>query len=190
MSYSARDTEVSMHSGRYVDLLKPRPESFIIDDIARGLSNTCRFSGQSSVFYSVAQHSVLVSHLVPEEHQMAALLHDAAECCLSDLTSPTKRIVPFFKEIENRIEAAIFTRFGVPFPLDPCIKKADLQALATERRDLTPWADDHWPLLGEVQPLPIKIKALNSEQAFSQFMDRFYELADHIIFQSEAQPFL
>jgi 5'-deoxynucleotidase YfbR-like HD superfamily hydrolase len=189
MSYSANRTEVSLHSGRYVDLLNPQPESFIIEDIARGLANTCRFNGQCSVFYSVAQHSVLVSHLVPDDYKMAALLHDSAESCISDTCTPLKKLIPELKVIEDRIEAAIFKRFGLPFPMPAdmkqSVKRADWQALATERRDVTPWGDDYWPLLGDVKPLPTKIKALDSQQAYSQFMDRFYELADSLIFTDD-----
>ncbi|WP_212749147.1 hypothetical protein [Marinobacter shengliensis] len=186
MSHSALRTEVSMHSGRYVDLLNPDPESFVIEDIARGLANTCRFSGQCSVFYSVAQHSVLVSHLVPAEDSLAALLHDASEGGgLPDVPTPLKAMIPDFKEIENRVQMAIFQRFGIPYPLPASVKTADLRALATERRDLTPWGDDYWPLLGDVSPLPIRIKALDSQAAYNQFMDRFYELADELIFKTE-----
>jgi len=182
MGYSASRTEISTFSGRYIDLSNPQPESFVIEDIARGLANTCRFGGQCNGFYSVAQHSVLVSHLVPREHQMAALLHDGAEAILTDVATPLKAMLPDFKVIEKRIEAAIFKRFGLLFPMHSSIKQADLKALATERRDLTPWGDDYWPLLGEVDPLPFKIKAMNPNEAFSAFMDRFYELADSLIF--------
>ncbi len=185
MNYSARKTEIALNSGRYVDLLDPKPESFIIDDIARGLANTCRFGGQSSAFYSVAQHSVLVSHLVPDEHKLAALFHDAGEAVVPDHQTPLKALLPDFKAIEKRIEQAIFQRFGIAWPLHPCVKEADLKALATERRDVTPWDGDHWPLLGDVEALPLKIVALGSDAAYSQFMDRFYELADSLIFQSE-----
>lgn len=185
MGYSARNTEISTHSGRYVDLADPQPESFVIEDIARGLSNTCRFGGQCSQFYSVAQHSVLVSHLVPKQHQMAALLHDGSEGYAPDLQTPLKAMLPEFKAIEERVQAAIFKRFGLPYPMDASIKEADLKALATERRDLTPWGEDYWPLLGDVKPLPFKITAMNPQEAFSAFMDRFYELADALIFDNQ-----
>jgi hypothetical protein len=40
--------------------------------------------------------------------------------------------------------------------------------------------------MGDVKPLPIKIVGLNSRDAYNQFMDRFYELADSLIFSSES----
>jgi 5'-deoxynucleotidase YfbR-like HD superfamily hydrolase len=184
MGYSASRTEISTYSGRYVDLADPQPESFVIEDIARGLSNTCRFGGQCNEFYSVAQHSVLVSHLVPKEHQLAALLHDSSEAYCPDLQTPLKKMLPEFKEIEKKVEAAIFRKFGIPFPLHASVKVADLKALATERRDVTQWGKDFWPLLGDIEPLPIRIDPLSAKQAYSAFMDRFYELADSIIFEN------
>lgn len=60
-------------SGRHIDLLAPCPDEIMIEDIALGLSRECRFSGQTREFYSVAQHSVLVSLIVPEEFALPAL---------------------------------------------------------------------------------------------------------------------
>ena len=115
---------------------------------------------------------------------MAALLHDGSEGYAPDLQTPLKALLPEFKAIEERVQAAIFKRFGLPYPMDVSIKEADLKALATERRDLTPWGEDYWPLLGDVKPLPFKIAAMSPQEAYSAFMDRFFELADALIFDN------
>ncbi len=49
--------------------LDPRVEDFRVEDVARGLSNECRYAGQLAFdtgyhFYSVAEHSVIVSQYV------------------------------------------------------------------------------------------------------------------------------
>ena len=132
------------HSGRYFDFISPQSDQIDLMDIAWGLSMTCRFGGQCLRFYSVAQHSVLVSRMVPEEHRLAALMHDAAEAYVGDLVGPLKQLIPDFKAIEHRVEAAIFDRFGISYPLDPSVKHADLCLLHTEQRDLTAGAGDSW----------------------------------------------
>ena len=57
MSYIATST------GKHIDFVNITPDQICIEDIARGLSNECRFAGQLESFYSVAQHSVYVSRL-------------------------------------------------------------------------------------------------------------------------------
>ena len=60
-------------SGRRVNPFDPAPDEIDIADIARALGNLCRFGGHCRVFYSVAQHSVIVSELV-EQRAVGALV--------------------------------------------------------------------------------------------------------------------
>lgn len=114
----------------------PEASLVTIEDIAHALSNICRFCGHTKRFYSVAQHAVLVSYLVPPEHALSGLGHDNGEAVLGDVTSPLKRMLPDYKRIEAAVEQGLLPQFGVQLPLPACVKYADLSLLMAEQRDL------------------------------------------------------
>ena len=63
-------------SGKKFNYLTATVDDIDIEDIATALSHICRFAGHLPEFYSVAQHSVLVSQLVPPEFAFEALMPD------------------------------------------------------------------------------------------------------------------
>jgi len=168
------------HSGNYFDFHNPETSHIDIDTIAHALAHICRFTGHTSSFYSVAQHSVLVSYLVPPEHALAGLLHDAAEAFIGDVAAPLKRLLPDYKAIEARVEAAVLARFGLPATLPTAVKLADLCALATEQRDLMPHHDDQWEweTISGVHPAGAQIVPMKPYIARRYFLGRFRELTD------------
>lgn len=128
-----------MLSGRRLDLLDPTPVDIEIEDIAHGLAFVARWNGQTigDFAYSVAEHSLLVETIftrmnpsAPAKWQLAALLHDAPEYVIGDMISPVKAAVgPGYSALDERLEAAIHIRFGlparVPVNVKKKIKKAD-----------------------------------------------------------------
>ncbi len=122
-----------MLSGRRLDLLNPAPLDIEIEDIAHGLSFVARWNGQTigEHPYSVAEHSLLVEALfsrlfpkAPAKWQLAALLHDAPEYVIGDMISPVKASVgPGYKELDDRLTAAVHLRFGLPAILPVSVKK-------------------------------------------------------------------
>lgn len=167
---------IQTHSGRRFNPIKPNPDAIVIQDIAHALSMQCRFSGHCREFYSVAQHSVLVSHICDHKDALWGLMHDATEAYLVDVPRPLKRSgkLQGYIEIEAVMQEAVCRRFALPFQEPPSVKTADTQLLATEARDLMSPLHSDWQQ--PVEPLPFKIEAWSHDKAKDMFMKRFFEL--------------
>lgn len=175
-----KGTWIQTHSGRQYWPADPRPADILIDDIAHALSMQCRFAGHSSRFYSVAEHSVHVSRLVPPEYQLAGLLHDATEAYLHDLTRPLKQMMPEYRLLEDRNWFVIAAKFDLDFDLPACVKEADATMVFVERRQLFPNvvdAEDWGHGLVEPAELP-DVGPLGWPQRHAKqlFYDRFFDL--------------
>jgi uncharacterized protein len=118
-------------SGKKFHPFDPQPDEIDIGDIAHALSHQCRFTGHTRVFYSIAEHSLNVAAILPDELKLAGLLHDASEAYLSDISRPIKQTLPDYRELEYRIEAAIASKFGTLIR-DQSVKDADLLTLKRE----------------------------------------------------------
>ena len=162
-------------SGEYFDLAEPEACAFQVSDIAHALGNICRFTGHTQRFYSVAEHSVICSHMVPPEDAMAALMHDAAEAFIGDVSSPLKSLLPDYKAVERRVEQAVWSRLGLPLTLPPSVKIADRRALAVEQRVCMGNGDE----CGNGEPSDedcALIRFLSPEDARAAFLDRYHDL--------------
>lgn len=165
-------------SGRMFDLLEPDPDLFDIEEIAHSLSQLCRFTGHTRWFMSVAQHSVIVSLLVPSEHAFAGLMHDASEAYVGDVARPLKRLLPDYMAIEDKILGAIGQRYGFSLPLPPEVKVADNISLLWERRDLMAPPPKEWAEEKVLALVPQEVlRPMAPLQAQQYFMDRFTSLA-------------
>lgn len=159
---------VQVKSGAYLDILNPNPEHIYLDDIAHALSMICRYTGHVRRFYSVAQHSVLCCQNAPSRSKWAALMHDAAEAYIGDVSRPLKQLLPEYKAIEKRIESAIFEKFAVVE--DEHVKRADREALKTERRDLMPDTGEIWGPTEGFTAWPERITPWGNRQAQDEFL--------------------
>lgn len=167
---------IQTHSGRRFNPTDPNPNAIVIQDIAHALSMQCRFSGHCKKFYSVAQHSVLVSYICDSQDALWGLLHDASEAYLVDVPRPVKRsgMIEGYLAMEKVMQAAVCKRFGLLVQEPVGVKKADTQLLSTEARDLMSPLHSDWQ---ETEPaLPFLIEAWEPQKAKDMFMKRFFEL--------------
>lgn len=166
---------IETYSGRMVDPTNMTMDDIHIIDIAHSLSMQCRFNGHCSKFYSVAQHSVLVSYLCDRVDALHGLLHDASEAYLTDIPRPLKETgtMDNYRGFENKLQKSIFYKFGLDESEPSSVKEADQVMLATEARDLMKFKDG-WNL--KFKPVPFVIDPLNPEDAKKIFMERFREL--------------
>lgn len=167
---------IQTYSGRRFNPLNPNSDAIVIQDIAHALSMQCRFSGHCRYFYSVAQHSVLVSYICGFEFALWGLLHDASEAYLVDMPRPLKRSgkLDAFIAYEHKVQKAVCKRFGLPDKEPADVKRADTILLATEARDLMSPLHPDWR--SPAEPLPFKIDPWTPKQAEENFLKRFNEL--------------
>jgi 5'-deoxynucleotidase YfbR-like HD superfamily hydrolase len=183
-----------MLSGRRLDLLEPSPLDIEIADIAHGLARVARWNGQTrgAHAFSVAQHSVLVERLVSDlnprlarEARLMALLHDAPEYVIGDLISPFKAAIGLdYKAMENRLQAAIHLRFGlpaiVPAALKTLFKKADHLSAYHEATQLAGFEEREARRLFGAPPKTVitpRLLPLPTAEAQKLFLDRFHKLS-------------
>lgn len=150
-----------------------------IEMIARALSNICRFTGHTSQYYSVAEHSLHISHLVPRELALAALLHDASEAYVGDMSTALKRFMGIsFKDLELKATKAVAKGYGIPLEdlQSPVIKSFDKRILGDEGRMLMPPHAFWDAFIKENQPTGATLQCWTPDEAKRQFLARFDEL--------------
>lgn len=185
-----------MLSGRRLDLLAPRAGDIEIVDIAHGLARVARWNGQTTGAhaFSVAQHTLLVERIIDDRDRdagaplrLAAMLHDAPEYVIGDLISPFKAALGLdYKVFENRLLAAMHTRFGLPAilpePWSAAIKAADRTAAYWEATRLAGFTVDEAleyfgaPDNAAVHPVEVG-EAWSTAHAQARFLARFSALA-------------
>lgn len=190
-------TWIHTSRGRALDLLDPDPDAVCLIEIAGCLSKICRYTGHTRRFYSVAEHSYLMSQWVEAECgdrdlALAALLHDAAEAYMGDLTWPMQVALwddegglgawgrVRYRKIQRRLDRIIADRAGLPVELlsDRRIKEADLRILIDERDALLGPPPRPWPVDAEMglEPLGVIIMGLDPNRARGTFLLRLQQL--------------
>ncbi len=168
---------MSLVSGRRFEFVRPDVNTFDLRDIVISLSNKCRFNGQIEDFYSVAQHSVLVSYITPPEYAFYGLMHDAHEAMCGDAPAKMKPLLPDYTVLEHEIASAVRAHFELAPDMPEPVYRADKVALAHEfwhlRGSCPPDLKEY--LTGD--PVFRNFKPLEPRAARELFLSRFEELA-------------
>ena len=176
---------ITTYSGKRIKSTSVRPEQINMQDMVRGIAMQVRYLGQIKDFYSIAEHSVLVSRLAEfhgesTEVLRAALMHDGHEYLTGDFPSPYKYDVDGLREWERAIEAPFREAAGLPPNDDPiwtAVKRYDLIALHFEARNLMV-QDPGWIDLGMAAQAPswASIGCYDWRRAASLFRSRALQL--------------
>lgn len=159
----------------------PRGEALSIVDVAHALANTARFGGHPRLFYSLAQHSVLVSAICNPEDRYEGLMHAAHRpFAFGDIMSPSRASLPesarlALETLEAGVRQAFRQAFGLKDTLPQSVITADDVAFATEAVSFWPHSQARWPAF-EAEPLPEERRVRRywtPEEAEKQFLAHF-----------------
>lgn len=178
---------IQTYTGKRFDLMWPTADMVDVFDMARSLAFQCRFNGAVRHYYSVAQHCVLVSLLVPPELALAGLLHDGEEAYLGDIVRPMKLLINgrtngMLKRHSEWVNAAIGERFDIDPSLfqHPAVMDADNRMLLHEKAVLLAPAPDVWTEQNaqdpSAVPADIAIVPMSPLVAEYAFLERFFQL--------------
>jgi len=158
-----------------------RPEDICIEDIAHSLSLQCRYNGHCKQFYSVGQHSLIISEYLEgigqKEFALEGLMHDGPEAYLCDVPRPIKPLLKGYFKIEDELEKIVYDRFNIASTKESrcAVKKVDNGILVDEMRHLFDNPKD-WALVEP--PLGVKIANCSMEGIKKLFLERFRELTE------------
>ena len=157
-------TSIATASGGFFNLAFPKTEDVDFSAVAAALAKICRFTGHTSQFYSVAQHTLLVADNVSDEARTYALVHDAHEAFIGDWSTPLKAtwlsLFPVSGQhilgMEKNLARVAHQAAGLTWPLPQAIadevRTADIRALLTERNALGLQFGAPWPLDADYEP--------------------------------------
>lgn len=176
------DMKVMNASGKLIDPFNLNKEDFDPRIIAQTLSRTCRFWGQTSEFYSVAQHCLVMESIFSEiELKKWAMGHELFEGLTGmDVPSPIKHspAMVAYREAEDRCLGMFADIYNLSKPTPAEIKIADKRLMVTEALRFMNSNNYDWTQLAQPYSLSIIGKPLSMKEAEIAFLSKWYELFD------------
>lgn len=177
---SRRGDWLQTYTGLAAYPLDLAPSEISIVDIAHSLSMQCRYAGHCMRFYSVAEHSWLVSEMLRQRVtspmvQFWGLMHDAPEAYLLDMVRPLKESIPEYKVAEAAVMKTIADVFGLAGEQPEIVGEFDHRILNDERDQNMQPGRRLWNMLDD-RPLGIRLGFWTPEVAEARFLHRFDQL--------------
>lgn len=132
---AAKKPFMTTFTGRRLNPMDLQPEDIDIRDIAHHLACINRWCGALKEPISVAQHSVHVAWLCRDTGlEMEALLHDATEAYLGDVTKWVKShaSMEFYRQAEDKAHRVICSTFKVDPRIPDIVEHADRMMINIE----------------------------------------------------------
>lgn len=164
---------MATYSGQRFYPLDPRADEMRIIDVAHHLAMQPRYGGACRDHYSVAEHCVIGSYLVPEEHALEFLLHDASEAWLADMIRPIKHhsaLGEEYRRLEAAVDAVVRAKWELPEVCSPAVKRIDDAICEAEKRQVFQWYPGE---LDETTLPDVRLHFWTWQKAEARFMARF-----------------
>lgn len=181
-AYRPDQAFIETYSGGKFYPSRPR---FNVLDMAHALGMMCRYGGHCSDFYSVAEHSVLVSLMVDDlkwGDPMEALLHDGTEAYWCDIPAPFKQLLPDWRGVDTFLEAELRQQFKLNPVKSLGVKRADWYMLFIEAYWLLPDSGECFTDPENMRPAALELKDKYKPECFFPgqakrvFLERFSTL--------------
>ena len=179
---------IQTYSGKKITIRHSEDNEYTLIDIAHALSLQSRFVGHTEKLYSVAQHSVIVSQVMPPQTpiktKLIALLHDASEAYLGNVSRPLKRFLIHYRDIEEAMQAGIYKYYDLEPTAEELemVKFYDNCVLAIEYKQLMQQVQTlYWNVLDPPTVLTnIIIMPVPSDQACLLFKREYNSLINKL----------
>ena len=168
--------------GSLIDPYDLKKEDFDPRIIAQTLSRVCRFWSQTSEFYSVAQHCLVMETLFDDiELKKWAMMHEIFEGLTGmDIATPIKHSpeMESYRIAENKALKQAAKIFNLKPPMPKKVKQMDKRLMVTEALRFMNTVNYNWTTIAKPLPLSVIGKPMNMKEAETAFLTRWYELFD------------
>lgn len=186
-------------SGKQLNLDNPNADDIDLLDVASGLAQICRYSGQVWPFYSVAEHAFHCYQLcladirrTVRQHEcrldwliaalqfaFSVLNHDDAEAFVGDMRHDIKRRrgMAGYRLLEDRVQDACCRRFDVAnfASVRRAVKRYDRQVAKAEANVMFHSRGQDWDDFADVPLVHVDFFRWQPEFARREFLRAFFE---------------